>query len=168
MFRTALQLARIATAAVTGTVTGVVSGTVTALTGGTDDRDLLAPDPADVFNADEVPTEEEISASAAAYAKAADQARAAERNKRAAKKLISRLPAGLYGGRWLIERVVSTRQTPDLDAIRATYKRHGLGEVPMKEVAASLRVTDIAPVTVPAPVDLPVAAVTGADVDVAA
>ncbi|MEV6679481.1 hypothetical protein AB0N09_21890 [Streptomyces erythrochromogenes] len=164
MFRTALQLARLATAA----VTGVVEATVSAVTGGTDDRDRLAPDPADVFNADELPTDEEISASAANYAKAADQARAAERSKRAAKKLLGRLPAGLYGGRWLVERVVSTRQTPDLDAIRATYKRHGLGEVPMKEAAASLRVTDIAPVKVPAPVDLPVAAVTGADVDVAA
>ncbi|MGP3685259.1 hypothetical protein ACTVZO_11190 [Streptomyces sp. IBSNAI002] len=81
-----------------------------------------------------------------------DAARAAERTKRAAKKLVGRLPAGLYGGRWLVERVVSTRQTPDLDAIRATYKRHGLGEVPMKEVAPSLRVTSIAPVAIPAPV----------------
>ncbi|WP_329103265.1 hypothetical protein [Streptomyces sp. NBC_01439] len=168
MFRTALQLARIATAAVTGTVAGVVSGTVTALTGGTDDRDRLAPDPADVFNPDEVPTDEEISASCASYAKSADQARAAERNKRAAKKLIGRLPAGLYGGRWLVERVVSTRQSPDIDSIRATYKRLGLGPVPMKEVAASLRVTDIAPVEIPAPAEMTAPMFTDADMDVAA
>ncbi|MGW2582596.1 hypothetical protein ACWCYZ_14895 [Streptomyces virginiae] len=168
MFRTALQLARIATAAVTGTVAGVVSGTVTALTGGTAEGDRLAPDPADVFNADEVPTAEEISASASSYAKAADQARAAERNKRAAKKLLGRLPAGLYGGRWLVERVVSTRQTPDMDSIRATYKRLHLGEVPMKEVAPSLRVTDIAPVEIPAPVEMTAPMFTDSDVAVAA
>ncbi|MFG2623220.1 hypothetical protein ACGFXC_37000 [Streptomyces sp. NPDC048507] len=148
MFRTALQLARLATAA----VTGVVEATVSTLTGTTAaDAERTAPDPADVFNADELPTGEEIAAAAAQYAAASDAARAAERTKRAAKKLVGRLPAGLYG-RWLIERVVSTRQTPDLDAIRAAYKRHGLGEVPMKEVAPSLRVTSIAPVAIPAPV----------------
>jgi hypothetical protein len=98
-----------------------------------------APDPAGLYAADEMPTVEAIEAAAADYDEAADQARAADRAKRKARKLLDRLPAGRYGA-WLIRRVESSRETPDLVAIRATYERLGLGDVPMRKVAPSLKV----------------------------
>ncbi|MGW3813454.1 hypothetical protein [Streptomyces sp. NPDC005046] len=98
-----------------------------------------APDPADVYTADELPEVEAIETAAAEYAAAADQARTADRTKRKTRKLLDRLPAGLYGG-WLVSRTPSSRQTADLDAIRATYQRLGLGDVPMKQSAPSLKV----------------------------
>jgi hypothetical protein len=104
---------------------------------------VLAADPADVYGEDEMPTAEEIEAAAVSYAKAMDQARAGDRGKRAARKLLDRLPAGLYG-RWAVSRVESSRQVADLDAIRAIFKAHGLGPVPMKTPAPSLRVERMA------------------------
>ncbi|MEZ3182976.1 hypothetical protein KYY02_31250 [Streptomyces pimonensis] len=99
-----------------------------------------APDPADVFTPEEMPAPEVIEGAAADYAAATDQTRAGDRGKRKARKILDRLPAGRYGG-WIVERVPSSRQTPDLEAIRATYQRLGLGEVPMRTCAPSLRVT---------------------------
>jgi hypothetical protein len=99
----------------------------------------LAADPTDVYGKDEMPTEEEIEAAATSYAKAMDQARAGDRGKRAARKLLDRLPAGIYG-RWAVSRVQSSRQVADLDAIRAIFKAHNLGPVPMKTPAPSLRI----------------------------
>lgn len=118
-------------------------------------------DPEGVFTAEEMPSPEVIEATAADYSAAADSARAADRSKRKARKMLDRLPAGLYGT-WLVERVESSRQTADLEAIRATYQAHGLGEVPMRSVAPSLRITSIAPVVLPAPV-APVAVEHGAE-----
>ncbi|MFF5783207.1 hypothetical protein ACFY7Y_40630 [Streptomyces virginiae] len=97
-------------------------------------------DPADVFTADEMPTAGAIALAASQYAAAADLARAGDRGKRAAKKVLGRLPAGRYGA-WVVERVASARQTPDLEAIRATYKALELGPVPMRDTAPSLRVS---------------------------
>ncbi|WP_327402012.1 hypothetical protein OG194_18930 [Streptomyces sp. NBC_01288] len=98
-----------------------------------------APDPADVYGVDELPEVDTIETAATDYDEAADQARAADRAKRKARKLLDRLPAGRYG-QWLIRRIESSRETPDLVAIRATYERLGLGDVPMRKVAPSLRV----------------------------
>ncbi|WP_406462285.1 hypothetical protein OH768_44065 [Streptomyces sp. NBC_01622] len=98
-----------------------------------------APDPADVLDADELPPVEQIETAAREYERAADQARRADRGKRAAKKILDKLPAGLYGT-WRVFRTPSSRQTPDLAAITATYKKLGLGPVPMKECAPSLKV----------------------------
>lgn len=98
-----------------------------------------APDPTDVYEADELPEVEAIETAAAEFAAAADQARTADRAKRKTRKVLDRLPAGLYGG-WLVSRTPSSRQTADLDAIRATYERLGLGPVPMKQSAPSLKV----------------------------
>lgn len=99
----------------------------------------IAPDPADLYGADEMPETHTIEAAAREYDRAADQARRADRGKRAAKKVLDRLPAGLYGT-WRVWRTPSSRQTPDLAAITATYKRLGLGPVPMKACAPSLKV----------------------------
>lgn len=105
---------------------------------------LLADDPADVFTDEEMPAVEDIESAAAAYTTACDQARAADRGKRKAKKTLGRLPAGRYGA-WIVERVPSSRTSPDLDSIRATYARLGLGPVPMKANAPSLRITEAEP-----------------------
>ncbi|MFF3911566.1 hypothetical protein ACFYZJ_37820 [Streptomyces sp. NPDC001848] len=99
----------------------------------------IAPDPAGLYEPDEMPAVETIEAAAAEYERAADQARRADRGKRAAKKVLDRLPAGIYGT-WRIFRTPSSRQTPDLAAITAIFKAHGLGPVPMKPCAPSLKV----------------------------
>jgi hypothetical protein len=100
---------------------------------------VTVPDPADAYTPDELPPVETIEAAAAEFDRSAEQARRADRGKRAARKVLDRLPAGLYG-QWLVSRTPSSRQTADLDAIRATYKQLGLGPVPMKSSAPSLRV----------------------------
>ncbi|MDV9190945.1 hypothetical protein R6L23_22485 [Streptomyces sp. SR27] len=117
--------------------------------------DDTVTDPADVYSDEEMPTAEAIEEAAAAYTEAADQARAADRRKRQAKKVLGRLPAGLYG-RFLVERTRTSRQTPDLESIRATYQRLGLGPVPMKDCAASLRITEAIPAAEVEPVTRPV------------
>lgn len=98
-----------------------------------------APDPAGLYEADELPAIEDIEAAAREYGRACDQARRADRGKRAAKKILDRLPAGVYGT-YRIFRTPSSRMTPDLAAITAAYKAHGLGPVPMKACAPSLKV----------------------------
>ncbi|MFD9523550.1 hypothetical protein [Streptomyces sp. NPDC059979] len=120
----------------------------------------VVADPEGTYTADEMPDVEVIEAAAAEYVQAGDSRRAADRLKRKSAKVLDRLPAGLHG-RWLVERVESSRTTVDLDSIRATYKRLGLGEVPMRQCAPSLRLTDLAPVELPEPV-APVAAEHGA------
>jgi len=102
-------------------------------------EETTAPDPADVLTADELPPVETIEAAAREYDRAADQARRADRGKRAAKKVLDRLPAGIYGG-WKLFRTPSSRQTPDLAEITRIFKANNLGPVPMKACAASLKV----------------------------
>ncbi|MGW6584472.1 hypothetical protein [Streptomyces globisporus] len=121
-----------------------------------------APDPAGLYEADEIPPVADIEAAAAAFDTAAQQARAGDRGKRAAKKILDRLPAGRYGN-WLVSRTVSNRQTADLDKIRAIFKAHGLGPVPMKSSAPSLKVEHLAeaPVTVPTSAPVLVGATAG-------
>ncbi|GAB2966204.1 hypothetical protein [Streptomyces heilongjiangensis] len=112
------------------------------------------PDPEGVFTPEEMPGVEEVEATAAAYNTACDAGRAADRGKREARKLLDRLPAGVYG-RVTVERTPSSRTTADLDSIRATYERLGLGPVPMRTCAPSLRITEAAAdvVAFPAPAD---------------
>ncbi|KUL22213.1 hypothetical protein [Streptomyces regalis] len=106
---------------------------------------VTAPDPADVYSDEEMPSVETIEAAAKEYDRAADQARRADRGKRAARKVLDRLPVGICGA-WVVERVTSSRETADLDAIRTTYKRLGLGRVPMKRCAPSVKVHRAKPV----------------------
>jgi hypothetical protein len=102
-----------------------------------------APAPAvQPFADDEMPALSDIETAAVAYTEAADKARSADRAKRKARQLLGRLPAGIYGG-WIVDWVESSRLTPDLDAIRATYEAHGLGPVPMRTVAASLQISAV-------------------------
>lgn len=108
-----------------------------------------APDPAGVLTVDEIPAVETIETAAREYERAADQARRADRGKRAAKKILDRLPAGIYGG-WKVFRTPSSRTTPDLTEITRIFKANGLGPVPMKPCAPSLKVEQVegAPVDV--------------------
>lgn len=92
-----------------------------------------------LFAADELPAVGDIAAAAREYLRASEQARTADRAKRAARKLLDRLPAGRYG-MWQVERVDNAREVADLETIRAIFDAHGLGEVPMKRVAPSLKV----------------------------
>lgn len=106
--------------------------------------------PADMFATDELPALSDIAAAAEKYMAAAEQARTADRAKRAARKLLDRLPAGRYG-MWDVEYVDNAREVADLDAIRAVFAAHGLGDVPMKPCAPSLKVAvaaELAPVAV--------------------
>lgn len=98
-----------------------------------------ATDPAGLYTEAEMPPVADVERAALSYDLACDSARAADRAKRKHRKLLDRLPAGTYGG-WIVRRVASTRQTVDLDKVRAIFKAHGLGEVPMRDTAPSLRV----------------------------
>lgn len=98
-----------------------------------------APEPAGLYTDDDMPDLAVIERAALSFDLAADNARAADRSKRKHRKVLDRLPAGTYG-RWLVRRVASSRETPDLVAIRAIFERHNLGPVPMRQVAPTLRV----------------------------
>jgi hypothetical protein len=111
-----------------------------------------APEPAGLFTEDELPPVADIERAVFAFDLACDSARAADRAKRKHRKLIDRLPSGTYGG-WIVRRVASNRQTVDLEKVRAIFERHGLGEVPMRDTAPSLRVELAA--GVPVDVDTP-------------
>lgn len=112
----------------------------------------LAEDPTDTYTLADMPALEDIEAAARELDRAADQARRADRGKRAAKKILDRLPAGQYG-QWMVERIASNRQTADLQAIARIFKQHGLGPVPMKSSAPSLKVKHVA-VTTPVEVEI--------------
>ncbi|MFB6889454.1 hypothetical protein ACFCX4_09100 [Kitasatospora sp. NPDC056327] len=112
---------------------------------------VTAPDPDGLYGPDEMPAADDIAAASRAYHDAADQARRADRGKRGARKILDRLPAGVYGA-WRVDRVSSARQTADLEAIRRIFKEHGLGPVPMKASAPSLKVTRVQAPAVLAPV----------------
>ncbi|MDU8998227.1 hypothetical protein [Streptomyces mirabilis] len=103
------------------------------------DAVVEAPDPAGLYEADELPDTDVIEAAAREFERAADQARRADRGKRAAKKVLDRLPSGVYGA-WRVFRTPSSRQTPDLAEITRIFKANGLGPVPMKACAPSLKV----------------------------
>ncbi|WP_206442862.1 hypothetical protein, partial [Candidatus Protofrankia californiensis] len=100
---------------------------------------VIVADPTTVFTPDEMPAIEAIERAAADFDADSDLARRADRGKRKARKILDRLPAGVYGS-WIVDRVESNRMVADLETIRATYARLGLGDLPMKAPAASLRV----------------------------
>lgn len=134
-----------------GTITDAVRSVVApaTLVEQTEAPVVEAPDPAGLYEADELPAVETIERAAREYERAADQARRADRSKRASKKILDRLPAGVYG-MYRVFRTPPSRQTPDLAAITAIFKANNLGPVPMKPCAPSLKVelVEAAPVDV--------------------
>lgn len=87
-----------------------------------------------------IPTEQEIEAAARQYNAARIDYNAASRTKNAAEKILKRTPDGTYGP-VTVERFESTRQIADLDAIKAIFEAHGLGDVPVKTCTPSLVLT---------------------------
>lgn len=100
---------------------------------------VVEPDTSEFFTADEMPAEADIAAAFAEFSRAADAVRAGERTKRRTRKLLDRLQSGRYAG-WELERVESSRQVADLDAIKRIFRQNGLGELPMKSASPSLKV----------------------------
>jgi hypothetical protein len=103
-----------------------------------------AADPVDLYTDDEMPSVEAIERAALQLDLASDNARRADRAKRAAKKVLTRLPAdGIYGT-WRVYRKPSARTTPDLEAIAKIFKANNLGPIPTRTVADSLVVERVA------------------------
>lgn len=127
-----------------GQLIRAITGAVSRLTGTRTTAPVAAPSPDALGDAilERLDRERAVEDAARAYARATNQARTADRAKRAAKKILDATPAGRYG-RWLITREPSNRQTADLDAIRAIFDAHGLGPIPMKPSAPSLKVERI-------------------------
>lgn len=104
-----------------------------------------------------VPTTEEIEAAARKYEAAKAERNAADRLRRQADRVLRRTPSGTHGA-VTVERVESSRQTVDVDAVKALFAAHNLGPVPMKVCAPSITLTfaaentteDTAPVLVAA------------------
>lgn len=120
------------------------------------------PNPAGLAAADvELPPLADIEAAAARYDRAGEQARAADRSKRAARKILDRLPAGTYGA-WRIERVANAREVADLEAIRAIFTANGLGPIPVKSSAPSLKVTRVQVAAAPGAVEPELSMLAGA------
>lgn len=112
---------------------------------------VTAPDPADTYGVDDMPAVETIEAAAAELDRSAEQARRADRGKRAAKKVLDKLPAGVYGA-WRVSRTPSSRQVADLAEITRIFKENGLGKVPMRACSPSLKVKRVAAAVELAPV----------------
>jgi hypothetical protein len=77
-----------------------------------------------------------------AFAAASEDGRRAARAVRAARKLIDKLPPGLYGP-WLVTRESSGRETPDAEEIARIFAANDLGPVPTKPAAPTLKVTRV-------------------------
>lgn len=97
---------------------------------------IIEPD----IDADNAPDTEDIILAAKEHEQARIDANAAARQRRRADRVLKRTPNGTYGP-VTIERTENPRSTADLDAIRAIFLAHNLGEVPMKPCAPSLRIT---------------------------
>lgn len=108
-------------------------------------------EPDDLFTEADMPELADIERAALSYDLACDNARRADRSKRAAKRILGRLPAdGIYGA-WRVYRKPSARMTPDLEEIGRILREHGIRQIPMKPCAASLvveRVQDASETTV--------------------
>jgi len=114
---------------------------------------VQAEDTTELFTPGDMPPLDDIMTAASAYFRAADQARTADRAKRAAKKILDRLPVGRYGA-WEVSREASGRETANLDEIRKIFKAHNLGPVPMKPNAASIKVRKVTVATAPVEAEL--------------
>lgn len=102
-----------------------------------------------LFTPGEMPTVADIEAHGDVHQAAADAKRAGGRGIYRAEKLLSRLPDGVYG-RVTVAREESNRLVADLDAIAAILREHGLGEIPMRRCAPTLRITVAHAVAAPA------------------
>jgi pyruvate/2-oxoglutarate dehydrogenase complex dihydrolipoamide acyltransferase (E2) component len=86
----------------------------------------------------DIPQVADIEAAAREYEQARTEANAASRLRRRAERILKRTPNGTFG-QVVVERVESSRQTADLDAIRAIFAELGR-DVPMKTCGPSITV----------------------------
>ncbi|WP_042427478.1 hypothetical protein [Streptacidiphilus anmyonensis] len=100
---------------------------------------VVEPDTSEFFTEQEMPPAEDIAEAARLYFRACDEARSADRAKRKAKGILSKLRVGTYSG-WEITREPSGRTVADLDEIKRIFKANGLGPIPVKASAPSLKV----------------------------
>jgi len=114
---------------------------------------VAAEDTTELYTPGDMPPLDDIMTAASAYFRAADQARTADRAKRGARKILDRLPVGRYGT-WEVTREASGRETANLEEIRRIFKAHGLGPVPMKPNAPSLKVRKATITAAPVEVEL--------------
>ncbi len=102
--------------------------------------EVKIPAPLSVEDVKQVPAVEAIEQAARDYDQARLSLNAATRTKNKAAKVLAETPDGTYGA-VTVERFQSSRQVADLDAIRALFEAHGLGDVPMKTCAPSISLT---------------------------
>ncbi|MBL7487338.1 hypothetical protein I6A60_00390 [Frankia sp. AgB1.9] len=95
--------------------------------------------PAKPYSPAEMPSVALVEAAAIAFDLAGEQARSADRTKRKSRKILDRMPAGVFG-RAVVTWEESARETPDLVKIAAILAEHGIDEIPMRKVAPSLKV----------------------------
>lgn len=119
--------------------TEAATGTPTEAPKPSEKVEVAAVGPAKPYSPAEMPSAVVIEAAAVAFDWAADSARKAEQAKRKARKTLDRVPPGRFG-RAVISWEKSSRQTPDLERIAALLRTIGVDEIPMRDVAPSLRV----------------------------
>lgn len=99
----------------------------------------VEPDTTEFFTEADMPAAEDIAEAARLYFRACDDARTADRAKRKAKGILSKLRNGRYGD-WELVREPSGRTVADLDEIKRIFKANGLGPIPVKTSSPSLKV----------------------------
>ncbi|MFC9342886.1 hypothetical protein ACFT0G_06175 [Streptomyces sp. NPDC057020] len=118
--------------------------------------DLLRPSaPAETVidgpTGDDIPAVDQIEAAAERHEEAREQYNDASRTKRAARRVLDRVPTGIYGP-WAVSWVQPTRRDWDRDAIADFYQRHG-EEIPTKLAAPMLKLTRVVTESTPAPTE---------------
>jgi hypothetical protein len=81
-----------------------------------------------------------VEAALGAWYEANEAKKSADKIVRRERKVFDGLPARVYG-KWRLLWKPTAREVPDMDAIKAIFEAHGLGEVPMKPCADSPQVT---------------------------
>ncbi|MFK3735670.1 hypothetical protein ACI2LJ_36000 [Streptomyces sp. NPDC088090] len=90
---------------------------------------------------DDLPTPDEIMAAAERHEEAREEYNGASRTKRAARRVLDRVPTGIYGP-WAVAWVQPARREWDREAIAAFYHRHG-EEVPTRPAPLQLKLTRV-------------------------
>lgn len=92
---------------------------------------------------DDLPTVEEIEAAAERHEEGRTQYNEGARIKRASRRVLDRVPTGLYGP-WSVSWVQSARREWDRDAIEAVFRELGR-EVPTRTASPQLKLTQVVP-----------------------
>lgn len=90
---------------------------------------------------DDVPTVDEIVNAAEKHEGGREEYNEGARIKRAARKILDRVPSGVYGT-WAVSWVQSSRREWDRDAIAAFYAKHG-EEIPTKAASPQIKLTRV-------------------------